>query len=340
MADEAVEPSATDVVGACMTKRPRGFTLIELLVVIAITAILISLLLPVVGKARDSARQLKDSSQQRSVVQALGAWALNDKDRYPLPSRLDGDNSTLTFGTTATEKDNTGNIMSVLVYNGFLTPKTLVSPAENNPAIKPDLGYEYASPSLAAMPERALWDPGFAGMPGENTFNGISSGLPKIGARREGSGNVSFAHLTPFGDRLTKRWRGSGSSNEPILATRGPVYEGFTGSWYLVPNSSGAQSNRMKIFGSRTRWAGNVVYNDGHLRFETRPDPSTVPISLGQTVVRLPAYYDNIFVNEDESNGTVGFHQIPSIGGNTFLQVYGNVLGGGGPDIIVTHFED
>jgi hypothetical protein len=36
----------------------------------------------------------------------------------------------------------------------------------------------------------------------------------------------------------------------------------------------------------------------------------------------------------------VGFHQIPSIGGNTFLQVYGNVLGGGGPDIVVTHFED
>lgn len=323
-----------------MSRSFRGFTLIELLVVIAITAILISLLLPVIGRARDSARQLKDLSQQRSVIQALASWGLNDKDRYPLPSRLDSDNATLTFGVSATEKDNTGNIFSILIYHGYLTPKTLISPAENNPAITPDLAYEYSSPALAASPEAALWDPGFAGMPGENSYNGITTGLPKIGARREGSGSISYAHLTPFGDRLSKKWRSTGVGSEPILSTRGPVYEGLTGSWYLVPNTSGEQSNRMKMFGSRSHWAGNVGFNDGHLRFETRPDPSTIPIVLGQTVVRLPAYYDNIFVNEDESNGTVGYHQIPSSGSNAFLSIYGNAFGGGGPDVFVTHFED
>ena len=61
----------------------RGFTLIELLVVIAVIALLIGILLPALGKARDSARTLKCSTSQRQVIMALLAYANDYKQQFP-----------------------------------------------------------------------------------------------------------------------------------------------------------------------------------------------------------------------------------------------------------------
>ncbi len=65
-----------------MTNR-KGFTLIELLVVISIIALLISILLPALRKARETAKLSLCASNQRQVVVALASYGTDENGQMP-----------------------------------------------------------------------------------------------------------------------------------------------------------------------------------------------------------------------------------------------------------------
>jgi prepilin-type N-terminal cleavage/methylation domain-containing protein len=68
-----------------MTRRFHAFTLVELLVVIAIIGLLVSLLLPALGKARDQAGIIGGLANLRSISQATHIYITDNRQLLPIP---------------------------------------------------------------------------------------------------------------------------------------------------------------------------------------------------------------------------------------------------------------
>lgn len=67
----------------------RGFTLVELLVVIGIIALLISILLPSLSKAREQAQSVKCKSNMRQIYMGCFMFAQDNKSRLPRGAKIE-----------------------------------------------------------------------------------------------------------------------------------------------------------------------------------------------------------------------------------------------------------
>ena len=310
-----------------------AFTLIELLVVVAIIAILIAILVPARGAARNYARKGKDSSNLRTITQGMGAWATNNNGQLPRPSKLDIADNTVkpkAANDAPLVKDNTGNILSVLIYNGMFTPQQAVAPQETNENIQIATEYEPGNPGEAEASDKslALWDPGFAGFPGEkSSFSGVSS----IGRHSDTIGNTSYALAMPFGDRL-KVWQGNFDSHTVLTGNRGPQYRIKTqDGWTLEENRPlSGNSNTLRFYKPDNLWSGHLAFADGHVEFYKTPNPDDLLATPFDAGSNQQPFTDNVFVNEAQTGSRIGEYDAtldtrPDIGTNRFIRIWGNI---------------
>lgn len=122
----------------------RGFTLIELLVVISIIALLIGILLPALGSARRTARQMQNSTHVRGIHSGCVLFAQGNKDYFPgldnKGAQLVGAEANVsagagTYGYGGTDSREVAWRMARLLRGNFFSPEYMRSPAETNPAV-------------------------------------------------------------------------------------------------------------------------------------------------------------------------------------------------------------
>lgn len=248
-----------------------GFTLVELLVVIGIIVVLVSILMPALGKALRAARSTEDKNQARSIHGALLLFATGNEGELPRPSVLVGkDNSTVVHDAT----DTTANLMSMMIGRNFLKTESVISPVESNPNIRDmnetDLVYNYDG----IDGDTVYWDDQFIG--------DISI------ANATDPANNSYAHQALWGERVRLKWNSGAGTSDVIISNRGPE-EGKFGD-ELVDSS-----NTLKFHGDDSTWKGVIVTGDGSTRFAE----SVFPEGIGyQPLDGTPLGADNLFFPE------------------------------------------
>jgi len=213
----------------------RGFTLIELLVVVAIIALLIAILLPSLGKARELANRSTCAANVRGIMQSTIFYANDNGECYPYlgPSAIVASNPT---------GDNLGGLMHDMYY---LVGTGAVSPAQF--ICKSDTA---ARKGIAPAPAPA------AALPYTPTYWYSDQGTK---AADEFSYSYSFACQYSASNALGTWWKNSMDASVPIASDLNPGT--VAGKRTDVRNSRIHQED------------GQVVgYGDGHALFSTVPN--------------------------------------------------------------------
>jgi prepilin-type N-terminal cleavage/methylation domain-containing protein/prepilin-type processing-associated H-X9-DG protein len=232
-----------------LQSKKAGFTLVELLVVIGIIALLISILLPSLNKARETANRVKCASNLKQIGQGLLLYANENRGAYPRTIATGAGATVTPVFTYDTTTDNAAADPFSAPGSGEAGVSNVIS-AMFLLVRTQDMGTEvFTCPSSSAE---------------KDTLGGTSAqNRVAFTAKSNLSYGITMPYFGTTAAGLGYKWNNTLSPDFAIAADMGPAT--FPGTAL----TSGTTAQQQKLLNSKNHdtEGQNILFGDGHVEF-------------------------------------------------------------------------